>query len=307
MFKIVLRPICFAAGAAAAVVLLFGSLFGDIRDSGRWSVPTEAQASGSDDGRRAVAQINAVREPDHLWSRRAPRALAAAGESSVPVARALPLDRMPLELAAQPADVESELRDRRDRDARRAPRPGPERQRQPMDEEWLRVHTPPRPPQFSADVPESVEQRLSREPGPGATVIVADAATNYDLDGRLVLFEGGVRLDGPDFSLASERLDVHMGEGGAVPEKMVAYGDVRVTTRKDEGSGDGAEVNGRAQRATFDPDSGLLVLEGWPQLDDPDGSRLTASQADTVIRIYTRTGKVETTGRTRSRLSLGSR
>ena len=304
MFRIILRPICFAAGAAAAVVLLFGSLFGDVREGGRWSVPTEAHAAEAAEGQGMVAQISAVRQPDNLWGRRAPRPLQEGAGAEV--VRAVPVDGMPLELAAQPADVGMELAQRKRRDTGRQ---GPEvrRQRNPGDEEWLRVHTPPRPPQILVEAPASIQERLRRDPEPDATVIMADAATNYDLDGRLVLFEGGVSLEGPDFSLASERLDVHMGEDGARPERMVAYGDVRVSTRADDADASAGRVNGRAQRATFDPRQGLLVLEGWPQLDDPDGSRLTASQADTVIRIHTRTGKVETTGRTRSRLSLGGR
>ena len=308
MFVIVLRPICFAAAAAAAVALLFASLFDESRDNTAWIAPSEAKAAADNRGAGTIGAVRSPRDVMSLWDRRAPTGVSGRAAPSGPYSRFdQPMDQS-LAMALQPVDVEQELQQDRQLASRqvggKAERPS--RAHREQDEEWLRVHTPPRAPLLDQQKPEEVDQWASREPGPDSTVIVANAATNYEMDGRLVLFEGGVSMQGPDFSLDSQRLDVHMGDNNTRPEKMIAYGDVQVRTSSngDADGSSGGVINASAQRATFDPVGETLLLEGWPRLSDSGGRDLAASEADTVITIHTRTGKIETTGRTRSRLSM---
>lgn len=310
MFVLVLKPICVAAAAAVAMTLLFGSLFDEAHENPRWMTPGEAKAAQDQGLKDPVAQIRPPRELGDLWQRRSAVFSGEVGNlGGLLLSGREPVDRS-IALALQPVDVEQELESERKtesrdftggagRNARRV-----ERQR---DQEWIRVHTPPQPPQLDLNAPVDADEWAQREPGPDATVIVANAATNYEMEGRLVLFEGGVTMSGPDFSLASDRLDVHMGEEDGRPSKMVAYGDVQVRT---SGQGNGGAspdsgIQASAQRATFDPLRETLLLEGWPRIRDADGSDLAASESGAVITIHTRTGKIETSGRTRSRLSIG--
>lgn len=294
MFAIVFRSICFTVAAAASIALLFGSLFDESTEHGSWISPTEANAAPPSP-EFAVATVEPPRGTGNLWKRRASSLMR--GEATTPLPPGKNETDRSMALALQPVDVERELEAIDPAESPRGPRPGGDRE---SDAEWLRVHTPPKPPPLESEPPDAESE--NREAGPGATVITANSAANYEKDGRLVLFEGGVNLKGPDFSLESNRLDVHMGGGGTRPDQMIAYGDVVVRTA---GQGDSEKsVTASAQRATFDPSAETLLLQGWPQVTDSSGRNVAASEAGSSITIHTQTGKIVTSGRTRSRLSM---
>ncbi|MCB1224344.1 MAG: hypothetical protein KDK99_00915 [Verrucomicrobiales bacterium] len=128
--------------------------------------------------------------------------------------------------------------------------------------------------------------------------ITADAATNFDLDSRTVVFSGNVRLVTPSLKLAADHMVVHMEGGAEAMDRLVANGNVEVVM---EGQSQEGRYHGYAEEATFDAKAGRIQLMGWPRIIGM-GREHRAASAGTVMTLHTNPARLETDGRAQTRI-----
>ncbi len=135
------------------------------------------------------------------------------------------------------------------------------------------------------------------------TRIAANKLT-YQAEKRLVVFEGNVHVNRPDFDLRSNRLTVYLkpaqadkkSASAAVPgleagdvDRLVAQGSVIMT----EPGG----RSGTSDKATYTTGDGVLVMEGNPRLTDGENT-ITGE----TIRYYTQQNRSEVIGGSKKRV-----
>ncbi len=97
--------------------------------------------------------------------------------------------------------------------------------------------------------------------------------------GRLV-YEGGVILRHPDFTLKADRLELASEPGDSKVGAFVAEGgDLKIEKRSPNG---GVEI-ARATSATWDPDGGRIILAGGPPTLSAGNSYVRPASSDGII------------------------
>lgn len=148
---------------------------------------------------------------------------------------------------------------------------------------------PSAPPEFEP-VPTSMGYHIS-----------SDAATNFDMKSNTVVFSGKVTLKTTDLILEADRLIVHMNPGETQTlKKLVANGKVDfhlIGVPKEE------VYRGSGEQAVFDPNTGIIVMSGWPKIIG-QGREHIAAASTTVMSLNTKSPRLETEGRAQTRLLM---
>ena len=131
----------------------------------------------------------------------------------------------------------------------------------------------------------------------------------YDAKGQVVIFEGTVYVQRPDFEMWAERITLHLKKKSAKPGKADTAGDAAQGQSGQPGvSGmDAGEIDrivaernvrmkrenrtGECEKATYTVDNAVMVMEGNPVLHEGDNSI-----KGEVITFYTRENRSEVRG-----------
>jgi lipopolysaccharide transport protein LptA len=136
-------------------------------------------------------------------------------------------------------------------------------------------------------------------PSLGALSIDAERADSETEQNR-VTFNGNVTMNCTRFVLKADKVVTNMqGEesGSNGIQKVVSEGHVVVHMYAPGGVGPGYIATGN--QAFYDPEKETLLLTGWPKIEEGNKA-LVASSAATEILIDTKTGRLTTTGSTRT-------
>ncbi len=139
------------------------------------------------------------------------------------------------------------------------------------------------------------------------TEIKAVGEATFDAENHLATFLGGVTVTDSRFTMKSQKLTVYLSKaregagkdepvGGGI-ERAIAEGGVAIVQAPRPGattSDDAQRVTGRAERATFDPKTGVVVLSGSPVVRRGINEHI-ATAASTTMTL-TREGSLRTNG-----------
>lgn len=150
----------------------------------------------------------------------------------------------------------------------------------------------------------------SAKPGPvrrDVPTAVKSDRMQYDAKGQVVVFEGTVYVQRPDFEMWAERITLHLKKKAAKPDKPENAGDGAM------GGMDAGEIDrivaernvrmkrdnrtGECSKATYTVDNGVMVMEGNPILREGDNTI-----RGEVITFYTRENRSEVRGSSSSRV-----
>ncbi|HCG04523.1 MAG TPA: organic solvent tolerance protein OstA [Desulfovibrio sp.] len=137
----------------------------------------------------------------------------------------------------------------------------------------------------------------------------------YDAKGQVVVFEGAVYVQRPDFEMWAERITLHLKKKSAKPGKADTAGDAAQGQSVQAGQSgqpgisgmDAGEIDrivaernvrmkrenrtGECEKATYTVDNAVMVMEGNPVLHEGDNSI-----KGEVITFYTRENRSEVRG-----------
>lgn len=156
----------------------------------------------------------------------------------------------------------------------------------------------PAPPE-PIEPPPVVTPQITPNSSLGKVTIDAERADSENDDNR-VTFTGNVQVNCQKFQLRADKVFAYMKprESGGGMQKVEAIGKVVVRMNGEGGKGFTALSN----RAFFDPSAETIRLVGWPKIEE--GARaLVANSVETEIIIDTKTGRLTTTGGTKTVLN----
>lgn len=151
-----------------------------------------------------------------------------------------------------------------------------------------------------ASVAKSASPASSGKATPGAKAVpttVTAQRMQYDAERQIVVFEGDVHVNRPDFEMWSVKLTLYLGKAQgkkagdkAAPAGMEAGEIERIVAEKDvrmlrEGR------HGECQKATYTTRDGLMIMEGSPVLFDKENE----VKGETIY-FYTRENRSEVRG-----------
>jgi lipopolysaccharide transport protein LptA len=126
----------------------------------------------------------------------------------------------------------------------------------------------------------------------GDLLIAAKSQTDFQMDEKRVVFTGDVIMKNERFYLTADTLVAYMKENQSGLDFAEAQGNVivrMVANGRETGS------SGLAKTAVFHPETGEIVLKGWPQLRMGNKAHV-ASSATTEMSLFT-DGRMKTSGR----------
>ena len=126
----------------------------------------------------------------------------------------------------------------------------------------------------------------------GDLLIAANSQTDFEMEKRRVVFSGNVIMKNERFYLTADTLIAYMKEDQAGLKFAEAQGNV-VVRMVENGRETGS--SGLSKSAVFHPDTGEIVLRGWPQLRMGNKAHV-ASAATTEMSLFT-DGRMKTSGR----------
>jgi len=130
------------------------------------------------------------------------------------------------------------------------------------------------------------------------TIIDSDAGANFENASNSADFIGHVVVRDPQFDLTCDRLHVVLRPDRKGLQQVVAMGSVIVTQQKKNDHGDLVKSVGKCGKATYDPATGDVTLEGWPQIQQGINNQV-ATQSTTVM-ILNAKGHSRTVGSSRT-------
>lgn len=134
---------------------------------------------------------------------------------------------------------------------------------------------------------------------PGQTDIYANESATFDSERKVAVFRGEVRVEDDRFVLTSDQLTVYLDDAEGGLDRAEAEGNVVITQRQAE---DGQERSrGFAERAIYHADTGEVVLQGWPRVQQGFNLHI-ATEAGTRMRL-TEDGRLHTDGKSRTEIT----
>jgi lipopolysaccharide transport protein LptA len=127
----------------------------------------------------------------------------------------------------------------------------------------------------------------------------ADEADKIGNGSDQIVFTGHVTMTSPTFHMVSDKLIMHMGKDGETFKLAESRGSVKVQLT---GGPPEKMYRGQSEVALYNPSKGTLVMTGWPKIQG-DGQELIASESSTKVTLYPATGKMNTEGRTQTRVA----
>ena len=122
--------------------------------------------------------------------------------------------------------------------------------------------------------------------------IAANAQTDFEVKEKRVFFSGSVIMKNERFYLTADTLVAHLKDKQSGLDFAEAQGNV-VVRMVENGRETGS--SGLAKTAIFRPETGEIVLKGWPQLRMGNKAHV-ASAATTEMSLFT-DGRMKTSGR----------
>ena len=130
------------------------------------------------------------------------------------------------------------------------------------------------------------------------TIIDSDGGANFENSSNSAEFVGHVVVRDPQFDLTCDRLHVVLRPDRKGLKQVIATGSVIVTQQKKNERGDLVKSVGKCGKATYDPATGDVTLEEWPQIQQGINNQV-ATQSTTVM-ILNAKGRSRTVGSSRT-------
>ena len=130
------------------------------------------------------------------------------------------------------------------------------------------------------------------------TIIDSDDGANFENASNSADFIGHVIVRDPQFDLTCEKLHVVLRPDRRGLQQVIATGSVIVTQQKKNERGDLVKSVGKCGKATYDPATGDVTLEGWPQIQQGINNQV-ATQGTTVMILNSK-GRSRTIGASRT-------
>ncbi len=128
------------------------------------------------------------------------------------------------------------------------------------------------------------------------TEIVAQKEATFNDAKNQATFVGEVRVKDPSFFLSADKLTVYLTKERSGIDKAVAEGNVVIVQQTKDTAEKGAI--GRARIAEYVPSTGIVVLIGWPEVEQGINRHVAASQETRMI--LNRDGRATTEGPSRT-------
>jgi lipopolysaccharide transport protein LptA len=154
-----------------------------------------------------------------------------------------------------------------------------------------RMPHPPAPDELAPKPPEKKGAAFAVPAAAGDLVIAANSQTDFQVKDKRIIFTGNVVMKNERFYLTADMLVAYMKEEGGL-DFAEARGNV-VVRMVDNGQETGS--SGLSKTAVFHPNTGEIVLRGWPQVRFGNKAHV-ASSATTEMSLFT-DGRMKTTGR----------
>jgi lipopolysaccharide transport protein LptA len=130
------------------------------------------------------------------------------------------------------------------------------------------------------------------------TIIESDDGATFENSSNSADFIGHVIVRDPQFDLTCDRLHVVLRPDRKGLQLVVATGNVTVTQQKRNDRGDLVKSVGKCGKATYDPATGDVTLEEWPQIQQGINNQV-ATQSNTVMVLNAK-GRSRTIGSSRT-------
>ena len=130
------------------------------------------------------------------------------------------------------------------------------------------------------------------------TVIESDDGATFDNASNSAEFTGHVVVRDPQFDITCEKLHVVLRPDRKGLQKVIASGNVIITQEKKNDRGDVVKSVGKCGKATYDPASGDVTLEEWPQVQQGINNQIATQQ--TTVMILNAKGRSRTIGSSRT-------
>ena len=130
------------------------------------------------------------------------------------------------------------------------------------------------------------------------TIIDSDDGANFENASNSADFIGHVIVRDPQFDLTCEKLHVVLRPDRRGLQQVIATGNVIVIQQKKNDRGDLIKSVGKCGKATYDPTTGDVTLEEWPQIQQGINNQV-ATQGTTVMILNSK-GRSRTIGPSRT-------
>ena len=126
-------------------------------------------------------------------------------------------------------------------------------------------------------------QGANERPKNARTVIDSDNGASFENSSNTAEFTGHVVVRDPQFDLTCDKLHVVLRSDRKGMEKFIAMGNVIITQEKKNDRGDVVKSVGKCGRTTYDPSTGDVILEEWPQIQQGINSQVATDKATVMI------------------------
>ena len=130
------------------------------------------------------------------------------------------------------------------------------------------------------------------------TIIESDDGANFENASNSADFTGNVVVHDPQFDLKCDRLHVVLRPDRKGLAQVVASGTVTITQEKKNDRGDLVKSVGKCGKATYNPATGDMTLEDWPQIQQGINNQVATQQS--TIMILNAKGRSRTIGSSRT-------
>jgi lipopolysaccharide export system protein LptA len=130
------------------------------------------------------------------------------------------------------------------------------------------------------------------------TVIESEEGATFENVSNTAEFTGHVVVHDPQFGLTCDKLHVIISPDRKGLAKVIAIGTVVITQEKANDRGDIVKSIGKCGKATYDPATGDVTLEDWPQIQQGINNQVATQK--TTIMILNAKGHSRTTGPSRT-------
>jgi lipopolysaccharide transport protein LptA len=135
-------------------------------------------------------------------------------------------------------------------------------------------------------------------PKDGRTIIESENGASFDNGSNIAEFVGHVAVHDPQFELRCDKLHVVMRPDRKGVKLVIASGNVVVTQEKKNDRGDLVKSVGKCGKATYDPLTGDVTLEEWPQVQQGINNQIATDPA--TVMILNAKGRSRTIGASRT-------
>jgi lipopolysaccharide transport protein LptA len=155
-----------------------------------------------------------------------------------------------------------------------------------------RLAHPRAPDELAPKPPKKSGAAYSVPKAAGDLLIAANSQTDFQVKDKRIVFTGSVIMKNERFYLTADKLVAYMKENDQGIDFAEAQGNV-VVRMVENGQETGS--SGLSNRAVFHPQTGEIVLRGWPQIRFGNKAHV-ASSATTEMSLFT-DGRMKTSGR----------